>query len=149
MNQELILDYCFYLKKRLFISDGSFIMPAPTEILHLKCCICKNRIFLSDRRRNVCINYTPRKERFLEYTGIIMSVRPSVRPSFCLWKFVNGPYILCRNTGSFYFTKTMLWFEGHVCHDLDKNQLFVTFLITYWDFGLTIDNICKTAFAMA
>lgn len=80
--------------------------------------------------------YTPRKERFWEYPGIIMSVRPSVRPSFCLWKFVNGPYILCRNTGSFYFTKTRFWFEGHVCHDLDKNQLFVTFLITFWTFWI-------------
>lgn len=146
MNQELILDYCFYLKKRLFISDGSFIMPAPTEILHLKCCICKNRIFLSDRRRNVCINYfiSPAK-------NVFWNIRESSCSSVLLFvrKFVNGPYILCRNTGSFYFTKTMLWFEGHVCHDLDKNQLFVTFLKTYWDFGLTIENICKTAFAMA
>lgn len=85
LNQELILDYCFYLKKRLFISEGSFIVPAPTDILHLKCCISKTRIFLSDRRRNVCINY------FI----------PPVKNVF------YGPYILCRNTGSFYFTKTM------------------------------------------
>lgn len=135
MNQELILDYCFYLKKRLFISDGSFIMPAPTDILHLKCCICKTRIFLSDRRRNVCINY------FIP--------PPPIPPAKNVFWNIRESYILCRNTGSFYFTKTMLWFEGHVCHDLDKNQLFVTFLKTYWDFGLTIDNICKTVFAMA
>lgn len=62
-------------------------MPAPTEILHLKCCICKTRIFLSDRRRNVCINYfippphPPRKERFLEYTGIIYFMQEH-------WKFL-------------------------------------------------------------
>lgn len=85
MNQELILDYCFYLKKRLFISDGSFIMPAPTEILPLKCCICKNRIFLSDRRRNVCINYfiPPAKNVFWNIResscpSVLLFVRPSV-----------------------------------------------------------------------
>lgn len=68
--------------------------------------------------------YTPRKERFLRAIYFMQEH----------WKF-----LLHKNNAN----------DLRVCHDLDKNQLFVTFLIPNWDFGLAIDNICKTAFAMA
>lgn len=134
MNQELILDYCFYLKKRLFISDGSFIMPAPTEILHLKCCICKTRIFLSDRRRNVCINYfiPPPQRTFLGISGN-HNVDPSFRSSVLLsmeirersiyfmqehWKF-----LLHKNNVMIWGSRvSWSWQKSAICH-IFKNLL--------------------------